>query len=93
MKYLAASVLLFLVGCSFGIREDFDQIGSIRKSYDLGWKPQPQEQYRPYRQQQNNYYQGPPQQQSMYQEGCAPVPGEMAQASPKEAWNPQPWVK
>lgn len=90
MKYLTAIVFLSLVGCSFGIREDFDQIGSIRKSYDLGWKPQPQEQYRPYRNE-TNYY-GQPQQQSQYREDCPPA-GSMAQASPKDVWNPAPWVK
>jgi hypothetical protein len=91
MKYLAAVVFLFFVGCSFAIREDFDQIGSLRKSYDLGWKPQPQESYRPHRQENHYHYQQQQQQRSQYQDDCEP--GSMAAASPKDAWNPTPWVK
>ena len=59
MKGIFAVMLIGLVGCSYGFREDVDQIGSIRRTHTLGWKEGPREEaYRPYRQQ---VYQAPAQ--------------------------------
>lgn len=51
-RLLIATPLLALSACSFGIRDDYDTIGSRRSSYTLGWKEGPRDaEYRPYRQQ------------------------------------------
>ena len=82
---LIAVPLLALSACSLGVREDYDTIGSIRKSYTLGWKEGPREEpYRPYRNQ-TNYYQQQPQQQ---QQDCEPT----APAAPGNGWAPA-WEK
>lgn len=74
------AVMTALSGCSFGVREDVDQIGSSRSTYTLGWKEGPREEpYRPYRQQQNYYYPQPQQ-----GAGAGPCEPPMAPASPVE---------
>lgn len=80
------AVLTALSGCSYGFREDVDQIGSIRRTHTLGWKEGPREEaYRPHRQQQNYYYQSaPPPQQDCPPEAQAP-------SAPGNGW--QPWMK
>lgn len=85
MKWVAAVVFLSLVGCSYGYREDVDQIGSVRRTHTLGWKEGPREEaYRPARNN-NYYYQGQPGPQD-----C--VPGEQqVPAAPGNGW--QPWMK
>jgi hypothetical protein len=49
---ITVAALPVLCSCSFATREDVDQIGSVRRSYTLGWKEGPRDaEYRPYRQQ------------------------------------------
>ena len=79
------AVMAALAGCSYGYREDVDQIGSIRRTHTLGWKEGPREEaYRPYRNQ-TNYYQSDCPQQG------APV--SSAPASPNGPSDWQPWMK
>lgn len=78
-------VMTALSGCSYGYREDVDQIGSIRTTRTLGFKEGPREEaYRPYRNQTNNYY---PQ-----EEECE-KPERSTQASPYPPENFDRWAK
>ena len=76
-----------LVGCSFAVREDVDQIGSQRRSYTLGWKEGPREEaYRPARQE-VHYHQAPRRGRQQQEADCEPG----SAASPRDPW--PAWVK
>jgi len=86
-KAVAVAALLSLSACSYGYREDVDQIGSIRRTHTLGWKEGPREEaYRPARNN-NYYYQAAPSQgDGRREEDCVP-------AAPAAEGGWKPWMK